>query len=56
LKSMKVNFNIFPDQHNHKIWTTLNHSDQIWRLECGTDSHLNISKKMFFKKNGIKFG
>jgi hypothetical protein len=30
LKSMKVNFNIFPGQHNHQIWTSLNHSDQFW--------------------------
>jgi hypothetical protein len=33
LKSMKVNFNIFPGQHNHQIWTSLNHSGQLWRLE-----------------------
>jgi hypothetical protein len=25
LKTMKVNFNIFPGQHNHHIWTSLNH-------------------------------
>jgi hypothetical protein len=25
-KSMKVNFNIFPGQHNHHIWASLNHS------------------------------
>jgi hypothetical protein len=25
LKSTNVNFNIFPDQHNHQIWTSLNH-------------------------------
>jgi hypothetical protein len=30
LKSMKVNFSIFPGQHNHLFW----------RLEWGTDSHL----------------
>jgi hypothetical protein len=23
LKSMKANFNIFPDQHTHEIWTSL---------------------------------
>jgi hypothetical protein len=40
LKSMKVNFNIFPRQHNHKIWTSLNLSSQFWRLEWGMDSHL----------------
>jgi hypothetical protein len=28
LKSMKVNFNIFLSQYNHKIWTSLNHSGQ----------------------------
>jgi hypothetical protein len=39
-KSMKVNFNNFPGQHNHHIWTSLNHSGQFWRLEWGTDSHL----------------
>jgi hypothetical protein len=39
LKSMKVNFNIFPHQHNNHIWTSMNHSDQFWRLEWGTDSH-----------------
>jgi hypothetical protein len=32
LKSMKVNFNIYPGQHNHRIWTSLNHSGQFWRL------------------------
>jgi hypothetical protein len=39
LKIMKVNFNIFPGQHNHQIWTSLNHSGHVWRLEWGTDSH-----------------
>jgi hypothetical protein len=33
LKSMKVNFNIFPGQQNHQISTSLNHSDQFLRLE-----------------------
>jgi hypothetical protein len=28
-KSMKVSFNIFPGQHNHQIWTSLNHLAQI---------------------------
>jgi hypothetical protein len=58
LKSMKVNFNIFPCQHNHQIWTLLNHSDMFWRLEWGTDSHLQhlwSNLKMFFKKNSVKF-
>jgi hypothetical protein len=40
LKSMKVNFNIFPGQYNYHVWTSLNHSSQFWRLELGTDSHL----------------
>jgi hypothetical protein len=29
---MKVNFNIFPGQHNHHILTSLNHSGQFWRV------------------------
>jgi hypothetical protein len=33
LKSMKVNFSIFPGQHNHQISTSLNHSGQFCRLE-----------------------
>jgi hypothetical protein len=37
LKSMKVNFNIFRGQHNHHIWTSLNHPSQFWRLEWGKD-------------------
>jgi hypothetical protein len=40
LKSMKVNFNIFPGQHNHQIWASLNHCYQFRRLEWGPDSHL----------------
>jgi hypothetical protein len=40
LKSMKVNFNVFRGQQNYWVWTSLNHSDQFWRLEWGTDSHL----------------
>jgi hypothetical protein len=28
------------DQHNHQIWTSSNHPGQFWRLEWGTDSHL----------------
>jgi hypothetical protein len=40
LKSMKVNFNIFPGQHNHQIWISPNHFSQFWRLEWGIDSHL----------------
>jgi hypothetical protein len=58
LKSMKVNVNIFPVQHSLPIWTSLNHSDQFWRLEWGTDSHLRdleSNLKMFFMKNGMKF-
>jgi hypothetical protein len=39
LTSMTVNF-IFLGQHNHQVWTSLYHSDQFWRLEWGTDSHL----------------
>jgi hypothetical protein len=30
LKSMKVNFNIFPGQYSHQIWTPLNQSGQFW--------------------------
>jgi hypothetical protein len=44
LKSMKVNFSIFPGQNNHLFW----------RLVWGT----NISKatlRCSFRKNGIKF-
>jgi hypothetical protein len=37
---MKVTFNIFPGQHNHQIWISLNHSGQFWRLDWGIDSHL----------------
>jgi hypothetical protein len=33
LKSMKVNFNMFPGQHNHQILTTLNHFGQFWKQE-----------------------
>jgi hypothetical protein len=32
LKSTMVNFSIFSGQHNHQIWTSLNHSGQFWRL------------------------
>jgi hypothetical protein len=35
-----VNFNIFPGQNNHQIWTSLNHSGQFRRLDWGTDSHV----------------
>jgi hypothetical protein len=45
LKSMNVNFNIFPGQHNHQISTSLNHSGQFWRLEGRTNSHLLTSLK-----------
>jgi hypothetical protein len=40
LKSMKVNFNIFPGQHNHHVWIPLNHSGQFWGPEWGIDSQL----------------
>jgi hypothetical protein len=40
LKSIKMNFIIFPGQYNHHTWTSLNHSGQFWRLQWGTDSHL----------------
>jgi hypothetical protein len=33
LKSMKVNFNIYPDQHHHQIWASLNNFGQFWRLD-----------------------
>jgi hypothetical protein len=39
---MKANFNTFPGQHNHQIWTPLNHSGQFLRLEWGTDSRLQL--------------
>jgi hypothetical protein len=58
LKSMKVNFNIFPGQHNYQVWTPLNHSGHFWGQEWGLDSHLQYLQsdlKMFFKKNGMKF-
>jgi hypothetical protein len=57
LKSMKVNFNIFPGQHNHTS-LSLNYSGQFWRLEWATDfylQNLHSNLKMFLKKNGIKF-
>jgi hypothetical protein len=40
LNSIKMNFNNFPAQQNHQIWTSLNHCGQFWRLEWGTDPHL----------------
>jgi hypothetical protein len=40
LKSMKLNFNIFPGQHNHHSWTSLNYSGKFFRPDWGTDSHL----------------
>jgi hypothetical protein len=40
LKSMKVNFNMFLGQHNHQIWSSLDHFVQFWRLEWGTNSYL----------------
>jgi hypothetical protein len=46
LKSMKVNFNIFPGQQNHQIsaeWGTYSHLQ-----------HLQSNLKIFFKKIGIK--
>jgi hypothetical protein len=42
LKSMKVNFSIFPGQHSNQIWTSLNHSGQFWGLEWGRGSHLQF--------------
>jgi hypothetical protein len=44
LKSMKVKFNIFPGQHNHRIWTPLNTlvSSGDWSQEQIPTS--NISK------------
>jgi hypothetical protein len=44
LKSMKVNFNIFPGQHNHQMWTSLNHSGQLRKLEWEQIPISNISK------------
>jgi hypothetical protein len=40
MKTTEANFNIFPDQHNHQIWTSLDYSGQFWRLEWGSDSQL----------------
>jgi hypothetical protein len=31
-KNEKVNMFIFSGYHNHKFWTSLNHSGQFWRL------------------------
>jgi hypothetical protein len=45
LKNMKVNLNTFPGHHNGQIWTSLNNSGQFWRLEWGTDLHLQPSLK-----------
>jgi hypothetical protein len=42
LKSMKVNFNIFPVQRYHQIWTSLDHSGQLWRVQWGTDFHFHL--------------
>jgi hypothetical protein len=36
-----VNFNIFPGQHNHQIWTSLNRSGQFWRLKKESDFNLH---------------
>jgi hypothetical protein len=58
LKSMRVNFNIFPGHQNHQISTSMNHSGPLLSLEWGTDSHLQHLQRnlrMFFKKNCIKF-
>jgi hypothetical protein len=33
LKSMKVNYNIFPDQLNHHIGTSMSRSAQLLRLD-----------------------
>jgi hypothetical protein len=57
-KTTKVNFNIFPGQHNHQIWTSLNYFGRFWWLQWGTDSHLQHlwnNLKIFFKQNGTKF-
>jgi hypothetical protein len=40
LKNFEMNVNIFLSQYNHQIWTSLDHCGQFWRLEWGTDSHL----------------
>jgi hypothetical protein len=58
LKSMMANSDIFPGQHTHQIRTSLNHSGQFWRLDWGTDSHLQHlyrNLKMVFKINCTKF-
>jgi hypothetical protein len=58
LKSMKMNFNIFPGQHAHHKWTSLKHLGQFWRLEWGTYYHLRHLQSnfcMFFKNNYKKF-
>jgi hypothetical protein len=45
-KSMKVNLNIFAGKHSQQIWISLNRSGQFWRLEWGTDSHLQYLKQL----------
>jgi hypothetical protein len=46
-KSMKANFNVFPGQHNHHTWTSLNHSGQFWGLEWGADPSTIMSKAIW---------
>jgi hypothetical protein len=54
LKSIKVNFNIFPNQYDSHTWTSLKNSDQLCRLELGRDSHREhmwSNLKTFFMEN-----
>jgi hypothetical protein len=41
---MKVNFSIFPDQHNHQIWTSRHQSGQLRRLSEEQIHTSSISK------------
>jgi hypothetical protein len=57
-KNVKVNFSIFPGQHIHQVWTSLNCCGQFWTLQWGAHSHLQFhysNLKIFSGKNGIKF-
>jgi hypothetical protein len=55
-KSIQVKFNIFPGQHNHQIWISLNHSGRYLRLGLGKDSKVqHLQSNLIFKMNGINF-
>jgi hypothetical protein len=42
LQSIKVNLNIFPGQHSHQIWTSINHSGHFSGPVWGTGSNLQL--------------